>query len=139
MNNCLRFFTDDIFSKFGFGDGDMLSNFLQENEIKNNLFGDVEHKILYQLFVFHVKPYLNRKKKLVFVETCHNPIRAKEDWLEDLADFESVVFVNPQYLYDIIDGNFFSSITRCCCIYFDIYVLSFIQNALWFFNKGKRK
>ena len=146
LSQKIKLTLDDIFSKFGFEDGDLIDYYLESKNYNSRMFPvKNHHKVLYQLFMFHAKPYLNRKKKIMFCDTCHNPVRIKEDemedgnewFLKDLADLEDIILIDEKYLYELLNGRFFKNICRCCWIYFNLYVLSFFKNIIWFFNQRK--
>ncbi len=61
----------DLFSKFGFMDGDILHHL--DLEIKND-----SHKLLYHLVEKYLLPLISEEISLQFWTTCHNPCRISE-------------------------------------------------------------
>ena len=68
----MRFNTDGLLSKWGFSDGDVLSDLLYDN----NLGGVDEHAVLQKVVTDHIVPNLKQNIELEFIHTIHNPMRA---------------------------------------------------------------
>ena len=69
-------YPDDLLSKWGFGDGDRLSDFLDDAghayEFKVNT-----HKLLEELVKRFLLPNIKKKVEIYFIDTIHNPVRAE--------------------------------------------------------------
>lgn len=69
-------YADDLLSKWGFGDGDRLIDFMYENnssfEFKVN-----SHKLLEELVKRYLLPKLKDKVEIFYINTIHNPVRAE--------------------------------------------------------------
>lgn len=83
----ITLYTAGLFSKWGFGDGDILSDFMYDTD---NLYRVNEHKLLFRLVRKFVLPVLNYKVEVCYVKTIHNPVRAEmvdgedySNWYED--------------------------------------------------------
>ena len=70
--NSMRFYTRDLLSKWGFGDGDMLDDLLLNNDITPN------PKILIRVVREEVLPKIDQHMDLYQFSTSHNPIRAEK-------------------------------------------------------------
>ncbi len=95
----IRFFTNDLLSKYGFGDGDLLVCLLSDHG-----FTDMHNQVLAEAVVQYIVPTVNRKIELLQVEnwnwTAHNPIRAKRvDGVEvdDTGDNENLA-LTPRFV-----------------------------------------
>lgn len=83
----IRLYSRGLLSKWGFSDGDILSDFIYENDLDFKL---SEHKLLESLIKRHLLPKLNHKIEVCFMMTNHNPVRAEmidgvdySNWYED--------------------------------------------------------
>jgi hypothetical protein len=85
----LTLYANSLLSKWGFGDGDAISDYIWEN--LNDLAYKVnEHKLLLHLVKKYLLPKLNHKIEVIFIGTHHNPVRAEmidgenySNWYED--------------------------------------------------------
>lgn len=68
----MRFYTESLLSKFGFGDGDMLNDLLFDSGISL----DNEHDLLIKVVREHVLPAIKQQVVVYEIKTIHNPIRA---------------------------------------------------------------
>jgi hypothetical protein len=69
-------YADDLLSKWGFGDGDRLSDFMYENNSKFESKVD-SHKLLEELVKIYLLPKLKDKVEIFYVQSNHNPVRAE--------------------------------------------------------------
>lgn len=69
-------YADDLLSKWGFGDGDRLGEFIYE-EMNVYDFEYNEHKLLEELVKRYLLPKLDKKVEIYFISTIHNPVRAE--------------------------------------------------------------
>lgn len=69
-------YADDLLSKWGFGDGDRLSDFLYEGGAEYR-YKVNSHKLLEELVKRYLLPKLNDKVEIFYVDTIHNPVRAE--------------------------------------------------------------
>lgn len=67
---------DDLLSKWGFGDGDRLSDFLYDNNSKFEHKVN-SHKLLEELVKRYLLPVLKDKVEISYMSTIHNPVRAE--------------------------------------------------------------
>jgi len=92
----IRFFADDLFSKWGFGDGDMLSDNLDDHLSRGEYSALIrnEHEILNAAVKKFLVPEIEKngyKLDLAFIGCCHNPTRTRSvngvqaDWYADHA------------------------------------------------------
>lgn len=68
---------ESLLSKWGFGDGDALSDWWWDNYEEDAPFDD--HEVLYELVIAYLAPAIQdsaRDVEIVRVETIHNPVRA---------------------------------------------------------------
>ncbi|MCW6550363.1 hypothetical protein NFB56_16110 [Yersinia ruckeri] len=88
MNDVLTLYVSDLASKFGFADGDIVSDFCHENNIE---IGSTSHKsILVNLVKSELLPLIPHVKCYEF-SSCHNPIRCENEYLiECSTSFMSV-------------------------------------------------
>lgn len=85
MSN-VTFYATDLASKWGFCDGDILSEF----ELWD-LFETVdEHEVLIRLVRDHLLPLLPELTGVDEIETCHNPIRARTEADNDFCEDSDV-------------------------------------------------
>ena len=76
MNNKFVMYADDLLSKWGFGDGDRLSDFLYENNAEYACkVGN--HKLLEELVKRFLLPKLDKKVEIFFIQSIHNPVRVE--------------------------------------------------------------
>lgn len=71
---------DDLYSKWGFGDGDALSDAFDEMNLG---YLDLEHETLCLLVEDKLLPILPRPVKTYRIGSLHNPIRVDDDHLKD--------------------------------------------------------
>lgn len=69
-------YADDLLSKWGFGDGDRLSDFMYESNSKFEYKVD-SHKLLEELVKRYMLPKLKDKVEISYMSTIHNPVRAE--------------------------------------------------------------
>lgn len=69
-------YANDLLSKWGFGDGDRLSDFLYENNSKFGYKVDT-HKLLEELVKRYLLPKIDKKVEIFYITTNHNPVRAE--------------------------------------------------------------
>lgn len=68
----MRFYTESLLSKWGFGDGDMLDDLLYDNEL-----GSVDaHGVLIEIVKTRLIPKIKQVVNVYTVQCAHNPIRA---------------------------------------------------------------
>jgi hypothetical protein len=69
-------YADDLLSKWGFEDGDRLSDFMYDNksEFEDKVNG---HELLEELVKRYLLPLLKDKVEIYFIQTIHNPVRAE--------------------------------------------------------------
>jgi hypothetical protein len=68
---------DSLLSKWGFGDGDALSDWWWDNFDEDAPFND--HDVLHALVLAHLVPAIRNaghEVEVEFIETIHNPVRA---------------------------------------------------------------
>ncbi len=69
----MRFSTDSLLSKWGFGDGDMLEDLMWDNDLR-----DVdEHEVLIKVVKTLLLPKIDQNVEVYEVSCIHNPIRAR--------------------------------------------------------------
>lgn len=73
INKSLTLRAEDLCSKYGFHDGDLLSNFTLDMEI--DLRGLGEHEVLIYLVKKHLLPAIPFPVLVKEIVCCHNPIR----------------------------------------------------------------
>jgi hypothetical protein len=147
----LRLDFHNLESKYGFEDGDILTLWLREKGYAEEAIEQIQekkdlHKVLYQLFVFHCKHFLNKKNKISFFQTSHNPIRytsyPEEPDDEELPNDRDYCNINDEYIYELLfDKIFIRNIFRY--FYLKIYKLlcfSFtpLKNLIDFFDQSWR-
>jgi hypothetical protein len=86
--NSIMFYPDDIYNKYGFADGDLLTDlfyeFYEKNEIKAD--SSLPHKALYEVVKTLVFANISPNTELDFWScTVHNPVRAGKDDYEDFS------------------------------------------------------
>ena len=110
----LRLATDDLFSKWGFGDGDVVEDYLWDHvdeDLQARLFDLDQRAVLCQLVRSHLLPALDRPVEVYEIQTIHNPIRARS--VAGLPVEEGVIydpgaavpFVQPEYVeipFDVV-------------------------------------
>lgn len=69
-------YADDLLSKWGFSDGDRLSDYVFEESRAYDFQFDC-HKALEELVKRYLLPKLDKKVEVMFVESIHNPVRAE--------------------------------------------------------------
>lgn len=67
---------DSLLSKWGFGDGDSLSDYVYD-EFNTYDFEFKCHKALEELVKRYLLPTLPKKVEIFFISTIHNPVRAE--------------------------------------------------------------
>lgn len=95
-NKIIRFYTSGLLSKWGFKDGDILSE-----ECDSILFGkDSEHKLLDLIVREKILPALKHEVTYIFVETNHNPCRVQtvDGILVDWYSEEYHPLLTPAYI-----------------------------------------
>jgi hypothetical protein len=70
----IRISTQDLRSKFGFHDGDILSDFLFDFP----KLWDLEHDVIFALCKKHIEPRLPDGVEMYRIHTHHNPVRLKD-------------------------------------------------------------
>ncbi len=100
----IRFYTNDLLSRYGFGDGDLLVAFLSDHCLD-----DVHNQVLAETVIRYVIPTVNREIELLQPEnwywTAHNPIRAKKvdgTEVDDVGDNKNLALM-PEFV-DIEEG-----------------------------------
>lgn len=147
----LRVDFQSLEEKYGFEDGDILTLWLKEKGYSENAIEQIYdkkdlHKVFYQLFVFHCSPFLNKKNKISFFQTAHNPVRYScypdiPDE-EELPNDRSYCDIDDEYIYELLfDKIFIRNILRY--FYLKIYrflFLSFkpLKNLIDFFDQSWR-
>lgn len=74
----MRFYTADLWSKWGFSDGDILEPLMNRFCDEQDVEWINDHPILIRVVQEFVLPRLDRTVEVVTLSTVHNPIRAKE-------------------------------------------------------------
>lgn len=69
-------YADDLLSKWGFGDGDRLSDYI-DAEFSSYAFEVNSHKVLEELVKRYLLPRLDKKVETMFISSIHNPVRAE--------------------------------------------------------------
>lgn len=82
MNDTLTLYVSDLASKFGFGDGDLISDFCSKNDIDTYYVSYVD--ILVTLVESELIP-LVPGDRFYFMDTCHNPIRCEAEYLTECS------------------------------------------------------
>lgn len=75
MSNFVMY-ADDLLSKWGFGDGDRLGEWVYDWSGRFD-FEYNEHKVLEELVKRFLLPKLDKKVEISFMSTIHNPVRAE--------------------------------------------------------------
>ena len=87
----MTFHTNDLLSKWGFGDGDMLTDLLLDNNLEVPYSAErmrYDHVVLIEVVKTHVIPRIDASIVAVEYGSLHNPIRASEvngkevDWFK---------------------------------------------------------
>lgn len=76
MSKTFVMYANDLLSKWGFGDGDRLSDFMYENSSKFE-YKVNSHKLLEELVKRYLLPRLKDKVEIFYISTIHNPVRAE--------------------------------------------------------------
>lgn len=94
-------YTEDLNSKFGFGDGDMFQEICIDFEEKNGLpFDSIDdHEVLRQVIKRYLLPKLDKRVTIYETfSTCHNPCRVTSvDGVEHEWGFEPIE-AKPEYV-----------------------------------------
>lgn len=72
----LALYADDLLSKWGFDDGDRLSDWVFDTLGRHD-FEYENHKVLEELVKRYLLPKLDKKVEIYFINTIHNPVRAE--------------------------------------------------------------
>lgn len=79
MNNSggMIFHTDDLLSKWGFGDGDALEYFFGDDAEISEMLSEIdEHEALTKIVKEFVIPHISQTLTIEVLPTNHNPVRA---------------------------------------------------------------
>lgn len=91
----MRIYTSGLLSKWGFGDGDLLWDFLYDHGIKVD-----DEPVLVRVVREHVLPAIDQQVDVYEVCTIHNPLRARAvdgvEWDSYTADTDGVL--TPEYV-----------------------------------------
>lgn len=98
--NVLRLFAYGLASKFGFGDGDILEYFCEDNNI--DLQERDEHEVLIKLVRTYLLPLIPHVQ-VYEIGSLHNPIRCEEQFVEELKDSKIYVDVSIDQLIQCIN------------------------------------
>lgn len=98
--NVLRLFAYGLASKFGFGDGDILEYFCEDNNI--DLQERDEHEVLIKLVRTYLLPLIPHVQ-VYEIGSLHNPIRCEEQFVEELKDSKIYVDVTIEQLIQCIN------------------------------------
>lgn len=98
--NVLRLFAYGLASKFGFGDGDILEYFCEDNNI--DLQERDEHEVLIKLVRTYLLPLIPHVQ-VYEIGSLHNPIRCEEQFVEELKDSKIYVDVTIDQLIQCIN------------------------------------
>ena len=83
----MRLYADSLLSKWGFEDGDILADYVNNPLRPLFIIQTAEHDALVELVRTHLLPALDQKVEVYTLETIHNPIRANTidgvTWYED--------------------------------------------------------
>lgn len=96
----MRFYTDSLLSKWGFGDGDMLDDLLFDNGLPYG------HDVLIRVVRNKILPVIQQNVEVYEISTNHNPIRAKAvDGIEvDDYNYNPNIKLTPEYV-DVPDSE----------------------------------
>lgn len=98
--NVLRLFAYGLASRFGFGDGDILEYFCEDNNI--DLQERDEHEVLIKLVRTYLLPLIPHVQ-VYEIGSLHNPIRCEEQFVEELKDSKIYVDVTIDQLIQCIN------------------------------------
>lgn len=98
--NVLRLFAYGLASKFGFGDGDILEYFCEDNDI--DLQGRDKHDVLIKLVRTYLLPLIPHVQ-VYEIGSLHNPIRCEEQFVEELKDSKIYVDVSIDQLIQCVN------------------------------------
>ena len=76
MSKNLILHSDSLLSKWGFSDGDIISDYVYDNAGIDD-FSYNPHKVLEELVKRYLLPKLDKKVEIMFIDTNHNPVRAE--------------------------------------------------------------
>jgi len=105
---------DGLLSKWGFRDGDVLSEYLYENMTEYNEYTAVvkDHHALEELVKRYLLPKLKKKVEIQFIETIHNPVRAEMidgiyytnhyDWDDEHLLGDISVEITPEQIQEVM-------------------------------------
>jgi len=71
----ITLYAEDLWRKFGFRDGDILGELLDDLGIHV----DDEHRLLEAIIHKHLLPALHEPVEVGYIHTCHNPVRVEND------------------------------------------------------------
>jgi hypothetical protein len=77
MTGTVILLSEGLLSKWGFGDGDILDDFVDWTEDNGYPRPADEHALLRTLVRTHLLPALHQRVEAIDIETIHNPIRAE--------------------------------------------------------------
>lgn len=97
-----RFYTTELLSKWGFGDGDAIGDFLYENGLKSSL---NKHELLIKIYRKFVEPNIDQDIVIQTIGTTHNPLRASlvDGVVVDWYDPNFFLKIDPEYIDVSID------------------------------------
>ena len=111
MSDTVEFYTSGFCSKWGFDDGDFIYENLFDESCDGGVIKD-NHETLFKILKEFVIPKVTSAIDIVFIETCHNPVRTntvdgvKADWYNDRKE-NTTSIVKPEVITvlksDIID------------------------------------
>lgn len=90
--------TDGFLSKWGFHDGDIFDDFLEDHGETCAM--GYAHKFLERVLKELVIPKIKNKIEIVFIETIHNPVRAEKvdgkevNWYRENPD----ITIDPEFI-----------------------------------------
>jgi hypothetical protein len=90
----MKFETNDLLSKWGFGDGGMLTNLLLDNNHSLSL----SHHILRCIAREHILPFLDQTVEVEDSCKMHNPIRAISVDGSEIDCGKSSILLTPKYI-----------------------------------------
>lgn len=112
----VTFQTNDLYSKFGFNDGDILNSLLDyynsEFFVRNGKVYDGGQALI-KVVKFFIVPFINKKIKVYEVVSYHNPVRAEytiKGFYDDGHLEPSHISVKKDDIYTLLYGNVFSKL-----------------------------
>lgn len=110
MSNTVRFYTNGLCSKFGFNDGDLLEDVIED--LNDGVFiPALNHRVLAAVVKEFVIPKLDQNVEIMEVETIHNPIRVSKINGVELTYNQGDPTLTPEYI-DVSKDAIIKIVTR---------------------------